>query len=221
MLQESCGKKDLLDLYKNEEISNLKRIFSSKGYVIKPDSALNRMNTNKLIKACLNSPKPTLNKSKSKNSNLTFKNKTNSKLSKVKFNGNLYPGNDLNQILSPKKQNTPFTPKKNNYLKKDTISLKKESLTLQILRNNDSKENIKKTSNNKLFIDNFEKIKEITKEFNYLAYNDAQLKYEYKNDNNLLSSSNLNKKSSKKIQSKNLSQEISKLTKNSKTLLKD
>jgi hypothetical protein len=213
----------MLDLCKNEEINNLKRMFSSGGYRLKLDNAGNKKNFQSSI--MVNSPKPIVaSKNKFKNNNnLEFKNKVNDKLAKVKFNGNLCL-NEQTLLFSPMKQHTPFTPKRNNYLKKDTISMKKDIImTSQLTRNNESKENIKKSSNNskqvKQYIDNFDKIKDLTREYNYIAFNDAQLKYENKSNN--ISYNNLYKRSSKKLPSKNLSSEISKFTKKSKTIFKE
>lgn len=211
----------MLDLYKNEEINNLKRMFSSGGYRLKLENANNKKNFQSSI--MVNSPKPVLaSKNKFKNNNnLEFKNRVNDKLAKVKFNGNLCL-NEQTLLFSPIKQNTPFTPKRNNYVKKDTISMKKDILTSQLTRNNESKENIKKPSNNKQvkqYIDNFDKIKDLTREYNYIAFNDAQLKYENKSNN--ISYNNLYKRSSKKLPSKNLSSELSKFSKKSKTIFKE
>ena len=139
----------------------------------------------------------------------------------MKFNCNLYV-NTTNILQSPLKQGKKFSDKK--IVKIDTISLKKEICPPQFMRNNESKEKIKKTNNdlkinNKQYLDNFEKIKEISREYNYLAYNDAQLKYEYKSIN--LIKNTLNKKSSKNLQTKNFISDITKLTKKSKTIFND
>ena len=161
------------------------------------------------------------NKIRAKNPNLEFKNKVTTKLSKVNFNGNLRVNvNETNIISSPLKN---FNEKRN--VKLDSISIKKEVGFTNLTRNNESKEKSKKTSNdlklnNKQYLENFEKVKDISREYNYLAYNEALLKYDNKSNNNMIIN-NLNKKSSKKLQSKNLSSDIMKLARKSKTIFKD
>ena len=222
MIYESCDKKEIIDLYKIDEINNLKRMFSSGAGKLKIESYGNRKNANQLNYNIISSPKQMIKyKIRAKNPNLEFKNKVTTKLSKVNFNGNLRVNvNETNIISSPLKN---FNEKRN--VKLDSISIKKEVGFTNLTRNNESKEKSKKTSNdlklnNKQYLENFEKVKDISREYNYLAYNEALLKYDNKSNNNMIIN-NLNKKSSKKLQSKNLSSDIMKLARKSKTIFKD